>query len=82
MIIKFDLDIDDALGKAVVKYRGGIKDIPVGHIKKQVGQMLDMDPKKTLKLLAKYKLLPIIPLSKMMNLEIVKNRMVQHLLDD
>jgi hypothetical protein len=43
--------------------------------------MLDMDSKKALDLLIKYKLLPIIPLSRMMTLELAKNHMVQHLLD-
>ena len=43
--------------------------------------MLKMDSKKAIGLLKKYKLLPMIPLSKMMNEELAKNRMVQFLWD-
>jgi len=81
MIMKFDLTPEPALEKALVKFRGGLAEVPTGHIKKQVNQMLDMDSKKALDLLAKYKLLPVIPLSRMMTLELAKNRMVQQLLD-
>ncbi len=81
LTIKLDLTIEENLGKALIKYRGSIRDISLNHIKKQVNQMLKMDPKKTISLLSKYKLLPIIPLSRLMTIEIAKNHMVQHLLD-
>lgn len=81
MIMKFDLTPEPDLEKALVKFRGGLTELPTGHVKKQVNQMLDMDSKRALDLLAKYKLLPIIPLSRMMTLELAKNRMVQQLLD-
>lgn len=81
MIMKFDLKPEPDLEKALIKYRGGLSEIPTNHIKKQVNQMLDMDAKRALDLLIKYKLLPILPLSKMMTLELAKNHMVQHLLE-
>jgi tRNA nucleotidyltransferase/poly(A) polymerase len=79
--LKFGLEIDEDLSKAMIKYRGRIKDMSLARIRKQVNQLLKIDPKGAIKLLSKYKLLPIIPLSKLMSKEIVKNRMVQHLLD-
>ncbi len=79
--LQFDLNIDSRLEKAMIKYRGGIKDLPLVFVKKQVNQMLNLDARKALDMLTEYKLLPIIPLSRLMTLEIAKNRMVQHLLD-
>ena len=81
LAIKFDLHIQPDLAEALVKYRGGIRDVSLNHIKKQVNQMLKMDSKKTIQMLSEYKLLPIIPLSKLMTLEMTKNRMIQHLLE-
>ena len=81
MMLKFDLEPNPDLEKALIKYRGGISELPSNQIKKQVNQMLDIDTKKALNLLIKYKLLPILPLSKMMTLELAKNHMVQHLLE-
>jgi len=81
LIIKFNLTPDPKLEEALIKYRGGISEIPTNHVKKQVNQMLDMNSKRALDLLIKYKLLPIVPLSRMMTLELAKNHMVQHLLD-
>jgi tRNA nucleotidyltransferase (CCA-adding enzyme) len=81
LALQFDLEIDPELEKIMVKYRGGIKELPTAHVKKQVNQMLNIDTKKALDMLTKYKLLPIIPLSRLMTLEIAKNRMVQHLLE-
>jgi tRNA nucleotidyltransferase (CCA-adding enzyme) len=81
LMIKLDLSIEPNLAEALIKYRGSVREIPLNHIKKQVNQMLKMDSKKTISLLSEYKLLPIIPLSKLMTLEIAKNHMVQHLLD-
>jgi tRNA nucleotidyltransferase (CCA-adding enzyme) len=80
--LQFDLTIEPNLTDAMVKYRGGIKELPMAHVKKQVNQMLGIDTKKALDMLAKYKLLPIIPLSRLMTTEIAKNRMVQHLLEN
>jgi tRNA nucleotidyltransferase/poly(A) polymerase len=81
-VLKFDLEVSSDLKKAIVKHRGGISELPIGNIKKQVNQMLKINPKKTINLLSEFKLLPIIPLSKLMNLELSRNRMIQHLLED
>lgn len=81
LMLKFDLVPKPELEESLVKYRGGIAEIPTNQVKKQVNKMLDIDSKKALNLLIKYKLLPIIPLSRMMTLELTKNRMIQHLLD-
>jgi tRNA nucleotidyltransferase (CCA-adding enzyme) len=81
MVLKFNLSIDPELKNALLKYRGNISTLPLNYIKNQINQMLNIDPEKTIKLLAKFKLLPIIPLSKLMTMELAKNQMVQHLLD-
>jgi poly(A) polymerase len=80
--LQFGLEIDPKLADAMIKYRGGIRELPMAHVKKQVNQMLELNTKKALDMLAKYKLLPIIPLSRLMTTEIAKNRMVQHLLEN
>jgi tRNA nucleotidyltransferase (CCA-adding enzyme) len=80
--LKFNLEIASDLQKSLIKYRGGLTDLSFNSIKKQVNQMLKIDSKQTIELLSKYKLLPIIPLSRMLNLELAKNHMVQHLLED
>lgn len=81
LIVKFNLNIEKDLEDTIVEYRGNISKISFNHIKKQINQMLKLDSGKTIKLLSKYKLLPIIPLSKLMQLEISKNHMVQYLLE-
>lgn len=79
--LRFGLSMDDELKEAIYLYKSLIKDLPFANIKKQVNQMLKMDSKKTINLLAEYELLPILPLSKMMIFELTKNHMVQHILD-
>ena len=79
--MKFGLEIDDKLKAAMIKYRGALRNMSLARIRKQVNQMLKMDPKKAILLLSEYKLLPIIPLSKMMAMELARHRMVQHLVD-
>ena len=81
LALKFDLSIKPELKDAIIKYRGSIVDLPLQSIKKQVNHMLGIDSKKAIEMLSEFKLLPIIPLSKLMTLEIAKNRMVQHLLE-
>ena len=81
LAIKFNFEIDLVLEKVLTKYRGSIKSVSFNYIKNQINEMLKMDSKKTIELLSKYKLLPIVPLSKLMQLEMVKNKMVQHILD-
>ena len=81
LLIKFNLHIDKDLKRTIIEYRGNINKISLNHIKTQINQMLDIDSKKTIKTLSEYKLLPIIPLSKLMRLEIAKNKMIQYLLD-
>lgn len=81
LAIKFDLTIEDDLKDAMIKYRGGVVELSANHIKKQINQMLRMDADKTMELLSEFKLLPILPLSKLMVLESTKRHMVQNLLD-
>lgn len=79
--MKFDFKVDNNLKSAIEKYKGNIRDISLGYIKKQVNEILKMDSEKALSLLVDYKLLPVLPLSKLMTVELAKKRMVQHLLD-
>lgn len=81
LAMKFGLEIDDDLRAAMIKYRGALRNMSLARIRKQVNQMLKMDPKRAILLLSEYKLLPIIPLSKMMAMELARHRMVQHLVD-
>ena len=79
--LQFGFTIDEALGKAMLKYRGAVGKLPAGLVRRQVHQMFRMDARRAIELLSEYKLLPIIPLSRLMSMEMAKHRMVQHLLD-
>lgn len=81
MALKFRLTVDPGLKDAMLKYRGGLSTLPLNSIRRQVNQMLRMDPQKSMDLLSEYKLLPIIPLSKLMTAEIAKKHMIQNLLE-
>lgn len=81
LAIKFKFTIDKELETAIVKYRGSLQTLSLNHIKKQVNEMLRINSDKTVELLSKYKLLPIIPLSKMMQLEAIKRNLIQEILD-
>lgn len=82
LALKFDLKIDEKLKESIEKYKGNLRDVSLGYIKKQINEMLKADSQKALDLLVEFKLLPILPLSKMMTKEIAKKRMVQHLIDN
>jgi poly(A) polymerase len=79
--LQFGFEIDEDLGAALLKYRGAVGKLPTGFVRRQVNQMFRMDARTAVELLSKYKLLPIIPLSRLMTMEMAKHRMVQHLLD-
>lgn len=79
--LQFGFVIDDDLGRAMLKYRGAVGQLPTGHVRRQVHQMFRIDSRRAIELLSEYKLLPIIPLSRLMSMEMAKHRMVQHLLD-
>lgn len=79
--LRLGFKIDEDLGRAMLKYRGAVGQLPTGHVRKQVHQMFRMDSRKAIELLSEYKLLPIIPLSRLMAMEMAKHRMIQHLLD-
>lgn len=81
LAIKLDFIVDKDLEEAIIKYRGSLQNVALSHIKKQINQMLRINPDKTVEMLSKYKLLPIIPLSKLMQLEVVKRNMIQEILD-
>jgi len=82
LAMKFDLTIAPSLKSAIVKYRGGLKEVPMNSVKKQVNEMLEIDPRKAIELLSEFKLLPILPLSRLMMREMAKNNMIQHLLEE
>ena len=81
MSIQFGFAIDKELGEAMLKYRGAVGALPSGHVRRQVNQMFRLNAKKAIELLSEYKLLPVVPLSKLMAMEFARHRMVQHLLD-
>jgi len=79
--LRLGFRIDEDLGKAMLKYRGAVGQLSAGHVRRQVHQMFHLDSRKAIELLSEYKLLPIIPLSRLMAMEMAKHRMIQHLLD-
>jgi len=81
MALKFGLEIDSELKSAMVKYRGGLSTLPLSIIRRQVNQLLRIDSQKSMDMLSEYKLLPIIPLSRLMSAEIAKKHMIQNLLE-
>lgn len=81
LAVQFGFRIDEDLGRAMLKYRGAVGQLPAGHVRRQVHEMFRLDPRRSIELLSEYKLLPIIPISRLMSMEMAKHRMVQHLLD-
>lgn len=81
LAVKFNFTIEKELKDTIIKYRGGLQNLSLEHIKKQINEMLTINADKTIELLTEYKLLPIIPLSKMMQLEVIKRKKVQDILD-
>jgi poly(A) polymerase len=79
--LRFGFEIDKGLGEAMLRYRGAVGQLPAGHVRRQVHQMFRMDARRAIGLLSEYGLLPVIPLSRLMAMEMAKHRMVQHLLD-
>lgn len=79
---KYDLIIMPSLEDAILKYRGSLRDVPMGWIKSQINEILKINSKKTLDILSKYKLLPILPLSNLMAREVVNNKMVEQFLEE
>lgn len=81
LAIKFNLKIEDDLKNTILNHRGKISSLPTNQVKKQINEMLRIDTKKTLNLLKEMKLLPLLPLSKLMMGEIIENNMIQDLID-
>jgi poly(A) polymerase len=79
--MRFGFELDKDLEEAIGRYRGAVAQLPFSQVKKQINQMLRIDPKKAIELLSKHRLLPMLPLSKLMAMELARHRMVQHLLD-
>lgn len=79
--LRLGFRIDGSLGESMLKYRGAVGQLSAGHVRRQVHQMFRLDPRRAIELLSEYKLLPIIPLSRLMAMEMARHRMVQHLLD-
>jgi len=82
MAIKYDFSIDPELERAIFKNRLKVRNLPENQSKKIINQMLNIDTKGTLNLLSKYKILPLVPLSKLLTKEVAKHHMVQFLLED
>lgn len=81
MMLKFGLTIDEELKEVILKYRGGLAELPLNYIKKQINELLRLDAKKAIELMSEFKLLPMVPLSKLMTQELSKKNMIQYLLD-
>jgi tRNA nucleotidyltransferase/poly(A) polymerase len=79
--LRFNLKIDKALEDAMKYFKDKVSSLPFSTIKKQINQMLKIDSKNAIELLSEYGLLPIIPISKQLGVELAKNHMVQHILD-
>lgn len=81
LAVKYNFTLDPELEKAIFKHKEKIKDIPENQVKKIVNQMLDINVDKTLNLLTKYELLPVLSLSKALIREIAKNHLTQYILE-
>jgi len=81
MSVKMDLKFSKELGESIRRFKNLLMEVSDGFVNKEVNKALRENTKKTVAVLVNYGLLPIIPLSKMLTMELAKQRMVQHILD-
>ena len=81
MAVKMDLKFSKELGESIRRLKSLLMDVSDGYINREINKALREDTKKTVAILVNYKLLPILPLSKMLTRELARQRMVQHILD-
>jgi len=79
--VKMDLKFSKELGESIRRLKNLLIDVSDGYINREINRALREDTTKTVAILVNYKLLPIMPLSKMLTMELAKQRMVQHILD-
>ena len=79
--IKMDLKFSKDLGESIRRFKNLLTNVSDGYVNREINKALRQDTEKTVAVLVNYGLLPIIPLSKMLTMELAKQRMVQHILD-
>jgi len=79
--VKMDLKFSKEVGESIRRLKNLLMDVSDRYINKEINKALREDTEKTVAILVNYKLLPILPLSKMLTRELARQRMVQHILD-
>jgi tRNA nucleotidyltransferase/poly(A) polymerase len=72
--IKFDLKIDDKLKQAMLNHREKIKTLPTKFVQDKINEIVMLDADKGIDLLIKYKLLPLVPLTKTVSDMLIQRR--------
>lgn len=72
--IKYDFSIDDKLKMAMLHHREKVKALPSNFVSRKVNEILLMDADKAIDKLIEYKLLSIIPMTKMLSDILIQKR--------
>lgn len=72
--LKFDMIIDDSLKAAIMGNRELVKTMSTSSVQKKINEIVYIDPDKGIDLLIEYKLLPLVPLTKMVSDILIQKR--------
>lgn len=72
--IKYNFTIEKDLSQAMLEYRENIQTLPTQFVQNKMNEIVVIDSEKGLEMLIKYKLLPLVPLTKTLSDILIQNR--------
>jgi len=78
--LKFNYTIDEALVRAIKKYRELLKELSPEYVKDKMNEIVRLDTEKALQLLIEYGLINIVPMSEYILDKLIEKRMLFHAL--
>ena len=76
--VRFDYTLDADLVKAIKKYRHLLKDASDEYVKDKANKLIKLNPEKAIDLLIQLDLLTVIPMTKTISDELIKNKMLYY----
>lgn len=72
--VKYGFSIEDNLKRAMLEHKNKIKELPVKFVQEKITEIVLLDADKGIDLLIKFKLLPLVPLSKTVSDILIQRR--------
>lgn len=72
--VKYGFNIEDNLKRAMLDHRSKIKTLPVKFVQDKISEIILLEPDKGIDLLVKYKILPLVPLTKTVSDILIQKR--------